>query len=102
MLLGNLLISLSLLIDNLTIMTLAMFMVFVVVLFGNGFLIEFEFFPLVVESILEYQPLSLPFQSYQMFIATGALNWLTLGSLILVIYFWVILNGYILKQKLKQ
>ena len=102
MLLGNLLISLSLLIDNLTIMTLAMFMVFVVVLFGNGFLIEFEFFPLVVESILEYQLLSLPFQSYQMFIATGALNLLTLGFLILVIYFWVILNGYILKQKLKQ
>ena len=102
MLLGNLLISLSLFIDNLSIMTLAMFMIFIVILFGNGFLLEFEFFPLAVESILEYQPLSLPYQSYQMFITTGTLDWLTLGFLTLVIYFWVIFNGYLLKQKLKQ
>ena len=102
LLLGNLFISVSLLIDTLTTMSLVMFMVFLLILFGNGFLIEFSFFPLGFESFLKWQPLSLPFQSYQIFNATGMIDWPAMVSLAPVIYFWIILNGYILKRKLRQ
>jgi hypothetical protein len=102
MLLGNLFISISLLIDTITTMSLVIFMVFLFIVFGNGFLIEFSFFPLGFESFLKWQPLSLPFQSYQMFNATGMIDWPAMVLLVPVIYFWIIFNGYILKQKLRQ
>jgi len=102
LLLGNLFISVSLLIDTITTMSLVMFMVFLLIIFGNGFLIEFSFFPLGFESILKWQPLSLPFQSYHRFNATGMIDWPTMVSLVPVIYFWIIFNGYILKRKLRQ
>ena len=102
MLLGNLFISVSLLIDTITTMSLVIFMVFLFIVFGNGFLIEFSFFPLGFESFLKWQPLSLPFQSYQMFNATGMIDWPAMVLLVPVIYFWIIFNGYILKQKLRQ
>ena len=102
LLLGNLFISVSLLIDTITTMSLVIFMVFLFIVFGNGFLIEFSFFPLGFESFLKWQPLSLPFQSYQMFNAMGMIDWSAMVLLVPVIYFWIIFNGYILKQKLRQ
>ena len=101
-LLGNLYITLSLLIDALTTMFLATSMIFVFILFGSGFLIEFSFFPVGIESFLKWLPLSIPFQIFHKFNATGLVDWLSLSILCVVIYLWIILNSIILKRRLRQ
>ena len=101
-LLGNLYITISLLIDALTTMFLATSMIFVFILFGSGFLIEFSFFPVGIESFLKWLPLSIPFQIFHKFNATGLVDWLSLSILCVVIYLWIILNSIILKRRLRQ
>ncbi len=101
-LLGNLYITISLLIDALTTMFLATSMIFVLVLFGSGFLIEFSFFPVGIESFLKWLPLSIPFQIFHKFNATGLVDWLSLSILCAVIYLWIIFNSIILKWRLRQ
>ena len=102
LLLGNLYISLSLIVDTLTTMLLSTFMVFLIIVFGNGYLIEFSFFPLGVDSIIKWSPISIPFQIFQKFNSTGMIDYLAIFILIALIYFWILLNGYILKTKLHQ
>ena len=101
-LLGNLYITISLLIDALTTMFLATSMIFVFILFGSGFLIEFSFFPVGIESFLKWLPLSIPFQIFHKFNATGLVDWLSLSILCVVIYLWIMLNSIILKRRLRQ
>ena len=101
-LLGNLYITMSLLIDALTTMFLATSMIFVFILFGSGFLIEFSFFPVGIESFLKWLPLSIPFQIFHKFNATGLVDWLSLSILCVVIYLWIIFNSIILKRRLRQ
>ncbi len=101
-LLGSLYISLSLLIDTLTTMLLATFMVFLVILFGNGFLIEFSFFPLGLDSILKWSPISIPFQIYKKFNSTGIIDYVPISISLILIYLWMIFNSYLLKVKLRQ
>ena len=101
-LLGNLYITLSLLIDALTTMFLATSMIFVFILFGSGFLIEFSFFPVGIESFLKWLPLSIPFQIFHKFNATGLVDWLSLSILCLMIYLWIIFNSIILNRRLRQ
>jgi len=101
-LLGNLYISLSLLIDTLTTMLLASFMVFLVILFGNGFLIEFSFFPLGLDSILKWSPISIPFQVYKKFNITEIIDYTSISISLILIYLWMVLNSYLLKIKLRQ
>ena len=102
LLLGNLYISLSLIVDTLTTMLLLTFMIFLVIVFGNGYLIEFSFFPLGLDSIIKLSPISIPFQIFQKFNSTGIIDYLSISILVVLIYFWVLLNGYILKSKLRQ
>ena len=102
LLLGNLYISLSLIVDTLTTMLLLTFMIFLVIIFGNGYLIEFSFFPLGLDSIIKLSPISIPFQIFQKFNSTGMIDYLSISILVVLIYFWVLLNGYILKSKLRQ
>ncbi len=101
-LLGNLYISLSLLIDALSIMLLMITMVFLYIIFGNGFLIEFPFFPSSIENILNLIPIALPFQVYQKFNEAGIIDWKTIFTLVLIITLWIFLNSYLLKHKLQQ
>ena len=102
LLLGNLYISLSLIVDTLTTMLLLTFMIFLVIVFGNGYLIEFSFFPLGLDSIIKLSPISIPFQIFQKFNSTGMIDYLSISILVVLIYFWILLNGYILKSKLRQ
>ena len=101
-LLGNLYITISLIIDALTTMFLGSFMVFILILFGSGFLIEFSFFPIGFESLLKWIPLSIPLQIYHKFNSTGLIDWTSLSLLCICIYLWIILNSIILKRRLHQ
>ena len=102
LLLGNLYITLSLIVNTLTTMLLSTFMILLVIVFGNGYLIEFSFFPLGLDSVIKLSPISIPYQIYQKFHSTGLVDYISISILIVLIYLWVLLNGYILKNKLRQ
>ncbi len=102
LLIGNIYIFLSISIDAITTMILTSFLLFIFIIFGNGFLIEFSFFPSFFESILTYNPISFPFQTYQSFSSTGFVDWLSLFIQVLLIYILFLLNGLLLKRKLRQ
>ncbi len=101
-LIGNIYILLSISIDAITTMILSSFGLIVFMIFGNGFLIEFSFFPSFIESILKYNPISFSQQCYQRFISTGHFDWMLISIQIALIYILFLLNGFLLKRKLRQ
>ena len=102
LLLGNLLISMGLLIDTVTTFFMITFTTFIFILFGNGFIIEFGFFPTGIASFLKWQPISIPFQAFQLFINTKFIDWQMLAYPLVLVLFWVIVNTKILKWKLRH
>ena len=102
LLLGNLLISMGLLIDTVTPFSLMTFITFIFILFGNGFIIEFGFFPTGIDSFLKWQPISIPFQAFQLFKNTKFIDWQMLVYPLVLVLFWVIVNTKILKWKLRH
>tara|TARA_B100000900_G_C20452782_1_gene663858 strand:+ start:324 stop:974 length:651 start_codon:yes stop_codon:yes gene_type:complete len=101
-LVGNIYILLSISIDAITTMILSSFLLIFFIIFGNGFLIEFSFFPSFMESILEHNPISFSQQCYQRFISTGYFDWMFVAIQIILIYTLFVLNGFLLKRKLRQ
>tara|TARA_B100001250_G_scaffold136892_1_gene117225 strand:- start:2602 stop:3351 length:750 start_codon:yes stop_codon:yes gene_type:complete len=102
LLLGNLFITMSLLINSISIMWIAIFCLFVFVTLGNGFIIEFEFFPQIMESILRYQPFSYSYQSFHMFMSINIIDWKLIIISLVLIYFWILFNGFFLRRKFQQ
>ena len=99
---GNIYIFLSISIDAITTMVLTSFLLFMFIIFGNGFLIEFSFFPSFIESILKYNPISFSFQNFQRFYSTGFFDIMSIFVQICIIYILFLLNGILLKRKLRQ
>ena len=101
-LVGNIYILLSISIDAITTMILSSFSLILFIIFGNGFLIEFSFFPSFIESVLKYNPISFSQQCYQRFTSTGYFDWMFVAIQIILIYILFLLNGFLLKRKLRQ
>ena len=101
-LVGNIYILLSISIDVITTMILSSFVLIFFMIFGSGFLIEFSFFPSFMESILKYSPISFSQQCYQRFTSTGNFDWMFIAIQVILIYTLFVLNGFLLKRKLRQ
>ena len=101
-LVGNIYILFSISIDAITTMILSSFLLVFFMTFGNGFLIEFSFFPSFMESILKINPISFSHQCYQRFTSTGYFDWMLVAIQIILIYTLFVLNGFLLKRKLRQ
>ena len=101
-LVGNIYILLSISIDAITTMILSSFVLIFFMIFGSGFLIEFSFFPSFMESILKYSPISFSQQCYQRFTSTGYFDWMFIAIQVILIYTLFVLNGFLLKRKLRQ
>ena len=101
-LVGNIYILLSISIDAITTMILSSFVLIFFMIFGSGFLIEFSFFPSFMESILKYNPISFSQQCYQRFTSTGNFDWMFIAIQVILIYTLFVLNGFLLKRKLRQ
>lgn len=101
-LIGNLFITLLLSIDTLTTVLLSISIIFLIIIFGNGFIIETSFFPDAIGEVLTLQPLSLPFQLYQAFNSIGIINFKLFLPLFLVVYLWILFNSFLLKRKMLQ
>ena len=102
LLFGNLLISIGLLVNGLTTFSMITFMTFIFILFGNGFIIEFGFFPTGIDTFLQWQPLSIPFQVFQLYVSTNIIDWQMLVYPLVIVLCWVIANTKILKWKLRH
>jgi len=102
LLIGNILISMGLLINTATTFFMMTFITFIFILFGNGFIIEFGFFPTEIDSFLKWQPISIPFQVFQLYINTNTIDWSMLVYPLALVIFWVIANTKILKRKLRH
>ena len=92
----------GLLINTVTTFSMITFITFIFILFGNGFIIEFGFFPVGINSFLKWQPISIPFQVFQLFINTNIIDWQMLIYPLVLVLFWVIANTKILKWTLRH
>jgi len=101
-LLGNLMITFSVLTDRISTYLLVMIAIFFFVLFGTGVLVEFEFYPKTIGIILSYSPLSMVLSDLRGILFFNRLNWHLIFIPVFVSVGWTWLNGYLLKRKLKQ
>ena len=102
LILGNLFITVSLLTESITSHLFITFMIFIIILFGSGLIIEFSFFPRVVETVLIFQPLSIPFRTLQIFLSNGTVQWALIGLSLFLALAWILANSFLLKYKLRQ
>lgn len=101
-LLGNIFISLSLLVDRISTYLAITLIAFVGLPFGSGLLVEFEFYPLTLGRILEVLPTGLVVGFVRGFLFENSLDWLGLVVVLAVIGVWTLANGLLLRQKLHQ
>ncbi len=100
--LGNLMITFSVLTDRISTYLSIMIAMFLVVLFGTGVLVEFEFYPKTIGTILSYSPLSMILSDLRGILFFNRVDWHLIFIPIIVALGWTWLNGYLLKRKLKQ
>ncbi len=71
-------------------------------LFGSGLVIEFEYFPDIIETILRALPTGQIMHSMRMALFSGVINWLNILGALLIITAWAYLNGHIFQKVTKH
>ncbi len=100
--LGNILITFSLLIDRITTYLSTILVLFLIILFGSGVLVELEFYPKTISLILSNLPLSMILYSLRDIIFSNRVDWTQIFIPIFVAIIWTWFNGFLLKRKLNQ
>ncbi|MFQ6611488.1 MAG: hypothetical protein ACE5D2_00090 [Fidelibacterota bacterium] len=101
-LLGNLMITLSLVTDRITTYLSAILIVFIVILFGSGILVEFEFYPYSIGTVLSHFPTSLILSSLRALIFYHRFDWQGIIIPLIITFGWIWINGKLLQRKLNQ
>lgn len=100
--LGNAIVTCSLLIDSITLFASISLYLFSIIFFGSGFIIELGLFPYKIFTILSIQPFSIPFQVLQLFLEKHMVDWDKIIILLFLFGFWLIMNSILLRKKLNQ
>ena len=101
-LLGNLIITFSVLTDRIsTYLSIAISM-FLFILFATGVLVEFDFYPKTIGTLLSYFPLSMILSDLRGILFFNRVEWGPIMIPVATALGWTWLNGYMLKRKLKQ
>jgi len=100
--LGNAIITCSLLIDSITLFASISLYLFSIIIFGSGFIIELGLFPSKIFAILSVQPFSIPFQILQLFLEKHMVDWQKIIILFFLFGSWLIINSILLRKKLNQ
>jgi len=100
--LGNLVITFSVLTDRISTYLSIMISVFLFILFGTGVLVEFEFYPKTIGVLLSSFPLSMILSDLRGILFFNRVDWNQIFIPIVVAIGWTWFNGYLLKRKLKQ
>ena len=77
-------------------------MILLLIIFGNGFIIEFGFFPNIIGLILQWQPLAIPYKTFQLYLTNGIIEFTYVASILFLSWSWMLFNSIILKRKLIQ
>jgi hypothetical protein len=99
---GNIIITFSVLTDRISIYLSILITMFLIILFGTGILVEFEFYPKTISVILSNFPLSMFLSSLREIIFFNRIDWFQIFIPIIVAIGWTWVNGYLLKRKLNQ
>ena len=99
---GNIIITFSLIMDRFSIYLSILITMFLIILFGTGILVEFEFYPKTISVILSNFPLSMFLSSLREIIFFNRIDWFQIFIPIIVAIGWTLVNGYLLKRKLNQ
>ena len=102
LILGNAIVTCSLLIDSITLFASISLYLFSIIFFGSGFIIELGLFPYKIFTILSIQPFSIPFQVLQLFLEKHMVDWDKIIILLFLFGFWLIMNSILLRKKLNQ
>lgn len=101
-LLGNLIITFSVLTDRISTYLSITISVFLFILFATGVLVEFDFYPRTVGTLLSYSPLSMILSDLRGILFFNRVEWGPIMIPVATALGWTWLNGYMLKRKLKQ
>ena len=99
---GNIIITFSVVTDRISIYLSILITMFLIILFGTGILVEFEFYPKTISIILTNFPLSMFLSSLREIIFFNRIDWFQIFIPIIVAIGWTWVNGYLLKRKLNQ
>ena len=101
-LLANIIVTFSIISERIYTFLSISIILFFFIIFGNGFIIEFDLFPHILGLILSYNPLSIILSELRNILFFNNIDWKLISIPILTSVFWTLLNGYLLKRKLKQ
>ncbi|MBT5440030.1 MAG: hypothetical protein HOK88_01750 [Candidatus Marinimicrobia bacterium] len=101
-LLANIIVTFSIISDRIFTFLSFSIILFFFIIFGNGFIIEFDLFPHNMGRILSFNPLSIILSELRNILFFNNFDWKLISIPILVALFWTLLNGNLLKRKLKQ
>ena len=101
-LLANIIVTFSIISDRIFTFLSFSIILFFFIIFGNGFIIEFDLFPHNMSLILSFNPLSIILSELRNILFFNNFDWKLISIPILVALFWTLLNGNLLKRKLKQ
>lgn len=101
-LMGNIMISLSLLTDRISTYLSSIIILLVIILFGSGILVEFEFYPHPIGQGLSLFPTSMILSALRAIIFYSRIYWLYIFIPMWLTLLWTWGNGLLLKRKLKQ
>ncbi len=101
-LLGNIMITFSVLTDRISTYLSISVIMFLFIIFGTGMLVEFDFYPKIIGTILSYNPLSIVLTQLRQILFDGSIQWEFLAIPIITSLIWTWLNGALLKRRMKQ
>ena len=101
-LLGNLIITFSVLTDRISTYLSITISMFLFILFATGVLVEFDFYPKTIGTLLSYFPLSMILSDLRGILFLNRVEWGPIMIPVATALGWTWLNGYMLKRKLKQ
>ena len=101
-LLGNLIITFSVLTDRISTYLSITISMFLFILFATGVLVEFDFYPKTIGTLLSYFPLSMILSDLRGILFFNRVEWAPIMIPVATALGWTWLNGYMLKRKLKQ
>ena len=101
-LLGNLIITFSVLTDRISTYLSITISMFLFILFATGVLVEFDFYPKTIGTLLSYFPLSMILSDLRGILFFNRVEWGPIIIPVATALGWTWLNGYMLKRKLKQ
>jgi len=99
---GNIIILLSLFTERISVFMSALLTTLISIMFACGLFIEFPFFPNSMSSVFQYLPLSMVSVACRSILFIGSFDTFNTLTPLAVTIILIVINSFLLKQKMKQ